>query len=61
VSVYVLVAMIRRRLNLEVSLYTILQVLSVNLFEKMPLNELLTKPLDFYPESVYRNQLKLFD
>ncbi len=61
VSVYVLVAMIRKRLNLEVSLYTILQVLSVNLFEKMPLNELLTKPLDFYPESVCYNQLKLLD
>jgi len=61
VSVYVLVAMIRKRLNLEVSLYTILQILSVNLFEKIPLNELLTEPLDFYPESVYCNQLKLFD
>ena len=56
-----LVAMIRKRLNLEVSLYTILQILSVNLFEKMLLNKLLTKPMDFYPESVYRNQLKLFD
>lgn len=61
VSVYVIVAMIRKRLNLEVSLYTILQILSVNLFEKMPLNELLIKPLDFHPESVYCNQLKLFD
>ncbi len=34
---YVLVAIIRKRLNLEPSLYTLLQVISVTIFEKMPL------------------------
>ena len=39
VSVYVLVAIVRKKLNLEVSLYTLLQVLSLTLFEKMPLQQ----------------------
>ena len=37
VSVYVLVAIIRKRLGLEVSLYQILQILSITLFEKVPI------------------------
>jgi hypothetical protein len=37
VSVYVLVAIVRKRLSLEASLYTLLQVLSVTVFEKMPI------------------------
>ena len=37
VSVYVLVAIVKKRLNLDASLYTLLQILSVTLFEKMPL------------------------
>jgi Domain of unknown function (DUF4372)/Transposase DDE domain len=37
VSVYVLVAIVRKRLGLEASLYTLLQVLSVTIFEKMPI------------------------
>ena len=37
VSVYVLVAIVRKRLGLEASLYQILQILSVTLFEKVPL------------------------
>jgi hypothetical protein len=40
VSTYVLVAIIRKRLHLEQNLYTILQILSVTLFEKVPLNQL---------------------
>jgi hypothetical protein len=39
VSVYVLVAIIKKRLNLDASLYTLLQILSVTLFEKMPLQQ----------------------
>ena len=42
VSVYVLVAIIKKRLRLDASLYTILQTLSLTLFEKIPLNALLT-------------------
>jgi hypothetical protein len=38
VSVYVLVAIVKKRLNLDASLYTLLQILSVTLFEKMLLS-----------------------
>ncbi len=41
VSVYVIVAIIRKRLNIDESLHTILQILSLTIFEKTPLNELL--------------------
>ena len=37
VSIYVLVAIVRKRLGLEASLYQILQILSVTLFEKTPI------------------------
>ena len=36
-SIYVLVAIVRKRLGLEASLYQILQILSLSLFEKMPI------------------------
>ena len=41
VSVYVLVAIVKKRLQLDASLYTLLQILSVTLFEKMPLHQAL--------------------
>ena len=41
VSVYVLVAIVRKQLHLEASLYTLLQILSVTVFEKMPLQQAL--------------------
>lgn len=61
VSVYVLVAIIKKRLNLEPSLYTILQILSVTVFERSPLIQILTS-LD-YKTQTHENdkQLKLFD
>ena len=43
-SVYVLVAIIRKRLGLEVSLYQILQILSITLFEKVPIVQALQAP-----------------
>ena len=43
VSVYVLVAIIKKRLKIETSLYNILQVLSLTLFEKISLIQLLDK------------------
>ena len=43
VSVYVLVAIIKKRLQLPTELYTILQILSLTLFEKAPLYQLLTQ------------------
>ena len=61
VSVYVLVAIIRKRLNIPLSLYTILQILSVSVFEKMPLDHILTKS-DYNPNQPDDpNQLILFD
>src|SRR5207302_4325700 len=45
VSMYVLVAIARKRLNLEASLYQTLQILSVNLFERTPISQAL-QPLD---------------
>ena len=44
VSVYVLIAILKKRLNLETSLYSILQILSVTQFEKRPLLQLFTDP-----------------
>ena len=61
VSVYVLVAIIKKRLDLEASLYTILQTLSLTLFEKIPLNQLLEAHAITLSDSVYHNQLILFD
>jgi len=60
VSIYVLIAIIKKRLSLEPTLYTILQILSVNIFEKEPIARLLTtKELD--NENLENdNQLKLF-
>jgi len=61
VSVYVLVAIIKKRLGLDLSLYTILQILSVTLFEKVPMLQVLTS---FEPETKHRespNQLLLFN
>lgn len=42
ISVYVLVAIIKKRMKLDQSLYTILQILSITLFEKMPILQVLT-------------------
>jgi hypothetical protein len=61
VSIYLLVAIIKKRLNLKQELYTILQILSISIFEKITVNQLFenknydNKTIDGY------NQLKLFD
>jgi hypothetical protein len=61
VSVYVLVAIIRKRLEMEASLYQILQILSVTLFEKTPILQAL-QPLDSQNDLLdSANQLILFD
>ena len=61
VSVYVLVAILRKRLNITASLYEMLQILSLTMFERMALNQLLarTPPDTNSPDST--NQLFLFD
>jgi len=61
VSIYVLIAIIKKRLSLEPSLYTILQILSINIFEKEPIARLLAiKELD-NGNIENDNQLKLFN
>ncbi len=61
ISVYVLVAIIKKRLHLNQSLYTILQILSISVFEKEPLIQILTnyERSGLLPEP--DNQLNLFN
>jgi len=61
VSVYVLVAIIKKRLKIEQSLYTILQVLSVSIFEKMPIYQALTNTSHKNEITTFHKQLSLFD
>ena len=60
VSVYVLVAIVKKRLNLDASLYTLLQILSVTLFERMPIQQAFPGDANRTPEGVPCNQLNLF-
>jgi len=57
----VLVAIIKKRLDLKADLYTILQVLSLTLFEKTPLDQLFMKSDSQDENCTMRNQLNLFD
>ena len=61
VSVYVLVAIVKKRLNLSANLYEMLQILSLTMFERMPLNQPLTKMNNDHSIEVSSNQLNLFD
>ena len=61
VSVYVLVAIVRKRLGLEISLHQILQILSVMLFEKTPILLALQPPDSPNDSLTSANQLILFD
>lgn len=60
IAVYVLVAIVKKRLNLERSLHSILQILSVSLFEKMPILEALSQPVGENINNPPPNQLNLF-
>lgn len=60
IAVYVLVAIVKKRLRVEASLYTILQILSLTLFEKTPLNQLLNDEALQSFESDAPIQLNLF-
>jgi hypothetical protein len=61
VSIYVLVAIVRKRLELEASLYQILQILSVTLFEKTPILRALQNSNSQSDLLDYSNQLILFN
>ena len=60
VTVYLLVAIMKKRLQIEASLYTILQVLSVSSFERIEINQLLAKQNYKYKPDEIDNQLFLF-
>ncbi len=61
VAVYALVAIVKKRLDTPADLYTILQILSLTLFEKIPLIQLLTKCERTLDNLRPRNQLNLLD
>jgi IS4 transposase len=60
VSVYVLVAIVKKRLNLDASLYTLLQIFSLTLFEKMPIQQAFPGSDDKSEQGNDCNQLNLF-
>ena len=60
VSVYVLVAIIKKRLGLDASLYTLMHVISVTIFEKMPIRTALSLEMSQYDTGTENNQLELF-
>ena len=61
ISVYVLVAIVKKLLKLDQSLYTILQILSVTLFEKTPILQAFSRTQCKNRENEMANQLSLFD
>jgi hypothetical protein len=60
VSVYVLVAIVKKRLNLDASLHTLLQILSVTVFEKIQVQQALAGADPNAENSMHANQLNLF-
>lgn len=61
ISVYVLVAIAKKKFMLKQSLYEILQILSISIFEKMPVNQLFQQSQKQYFKELNHNQLKMFD
>jgi hypothetical protein len=61
ITVYVLVAIVKKHLKLDQSLYTILQILSISLFEKTPILEALADVKPHESKDATPNQLNLFD
>ena len=60
VCVYVLVAILKKELRLDRSLGEILQILSLTLFEKTPILQVLSQPALAIPDFAVRKQLSLF-
>ena len=58
---YLLVAITKKRLGIQCSLYTFLQILEVNLFERKPISSLIAEALKQNPEQPDFNQLNLFN
>ena len=61
VSVYVLVAIVKKRLILSASLYEMLQILSLTMFERIPLDQLFNNIITDDIQALSANQLNLFD
>jgi IS4 transposase len=61
IATYVLVAIIKKRLNLEMPMYNILQILSVTLFEKTPILQVLSEGNAEFDKEQACKQLSLFD
>jgi IS4 transposase len=61
ISIYVLVAIMKKEFKIDRSMYEILQVLSITLFEKVPISKVLTETALQDSEGESRNQLWLFD
>ena len=61
ISTYVLVAILKKHLQTELSLYTMLQILSVSSFQKIELSQVFSAAMSQKPEESTCNQLQLFD
>jgi transposase len=61
ISIYILVAIVKKELKIELSLGEILQILSIILFEKVPITQVLTKTMSKNTNIQFYNQLLLFD
>ena len=61
ISVYVLVAIVKKQLDLKPTLYEILQILSINIFDKMPINQLFDDALQQNFKELKDKQLKMFN
>jgi len=61
ISVYVLLAIIKKKLNIEHSLYTFLQLVSISIFEKTPINSMFSKSFYTNNSDCSDNQLLLFN
>ena len=61
ISVYVLVAIIKKQLRLDVSLHTLLQILSLTLFEQLPLKQAVASVEPVPNNQTFHSQLNLFE
>ena len=59
--IYLLMAITKKKLGIQCSLYTFLQILEVNLFEKKPISSLVAEALKRNPGTLDSNQLNLFN
>ena len=61
ISAYVLIALVKKRMNFDISLYTFLQILSVSVFEKVHIKQLVMNSIYKTQDTYTCNQLNLFD